>query len=164
MLLARADETIMEQQVMCVVDALPQSSCAALDQKCICADTHFASLVTPCIKEKCSIKEALSKADNPSGKDEETLDSSTVILTWYLLHETGAANQSATSCGVVVPDNRALPRFLTGFLFVLPTAFIVIRIANKIINPYPLGADDITAFIGYVGGSLNLLAARGIDV
>ncbi|KAF6811587.1 CFEM domain-containing protein [Colletotrichum musicola] len=107
--------------VICAAGALPKSSCPDLDQKCLCADTNFASLVTGCIKEKCTIAEALR-----------------------------AANQSANSCGVVVDDNRSLPRFLTGFLFVLPTVFIGIRIANKIVNPSPLGADDYTAFIGYI--------------
>ncbi|KAF6831960.1 CFEM domain-containing protein [Colletotrichum plurivorum] len=120
--LASADiKTYPNCAVVCAVDALPKSTCPALDQKCLCADANFAGLVANCIKEKCSITDALN-----------------------------AANQSANSCGVVVDDNRSLPRFLTGILFVLPTVFIGIRIANKIINPSPLGADDYTAFIGYV--------------
>lgn len=57
---------------------------------------------------------------------------------------------SANACGVTVADNTALPRYLTGILFALPTLFIGTRILNKVLNPLPWGADDFMAITGYV--------------
>ncbi|KAH9230655.1 hypothetical protein K456DRAFT_1918120 [Colletotrichum gloeosporioides 23] len=107
-------------QVICVMDALPRSPCRALDAACLCADTTFTDLVAPCIKVKCTMAERLD-----------------------------SVRVSATACGVTVADNTALPRYLTGILFALPTVFIGIRILNKILNPLPWGADDFMAIIGY---------------
>ncbi|KAF4492425.1 hypothetical protein CGGC5_v001892 [Colletotrichum fructicola Nara gc5] len=107
--------------VICVMDALPRSPCRALDAACLCADTTFMDLVAPCIKVKCTMAERLD-----------------------------SVRVSATACGVTVADNTALPRYLTGILFALPTVFIGIRILNKILNPLPWGADDFMAIIGYV--------------
>ncbi|KAF4848631.1 hypothetical protein CGCSCA4_v004822 [Colletotrichum siamense] len=107
--------------VICVMDALPRSPCRALDAACLCADTTFTDLVAPCIKANCTMAERLD-----------------------------SVRVSATACGVTVADNTALPRYLTGILFALPTVFIGIRILNKILNPLPWGADDFMAIIGYV--------------
>ncbi|KAL3297476.1 CFEM domain-containing protein [Colletotrichum asianum] len=107
--------------VICVMDALPRSPCRALDAACLCADTTFTDLVAPCIKANCTMAERLD-----------------------------SVRVSATACGVTVADNTALPRYLTGILFALPTVFISIRILNKILNPLPWGADDFMAITGYV--------------
>ncbi|TDZ29026.1 hypothetical protein C8035_v004595 [Colletotrichum spinosum] len=107
--------------VVCVLDALPQSRCSGLDQKCLCTDLGFTHIVTACVTANCTISERLA-----------------------------AAKGSADNCGITTEDNRALPRFLTGILFVLPTAFIIIRLVNKWANPSPWAADDTTAMIGYV--------------
>ncbi|TEA21581.1 hypothetical protein C8034_v005708 [Colletotrichum sidae] len=107
--------------VVCVLDALPQSRCSGLDQKCLCTDLGFTNLVTACVTANCTISERLA-----------------------------AAKGSADNCGITTEDNRALPRFLTGILFVLPTVFIIIRLVNKWVNPSPWAADDTTAMIGYV--------------
>ncbi|KAF4903554.1 hypothetical protein CGCVW01_v013113 [Colletotrichum viniferum] len=106
--------------VICVMDALPRSPCPALDGACLCADTTFTDLVAPCIKANCTMAERLD-----------------------------SVRVSATACEVTVADNTALPRYLTGILFALPTVFIGIRILNKILNPLPWGADDFMAIIGY---------------
>ncbi|KAF4831105.1 hypothetical protein CGCTS75_v005316 [Colletotrichum tropicale] len=107
--------------VICVMDALPRSPCRAFDAACLCADTTFTDLVAPCIKANCTMAESLD-----------------------------SVRVSATACGVTVADNTALPRYLTGILFALPTVFIGIRILNKILNPLPWGADDFMAITGYV--------------
>ncbi|KAF5528565.1 hypothetical protein CGCA056_v001762 [Colletotrichum aenigma] len=107
--------------VICVMDALPRSPCRALDAACLCADTTFTDLVAPCIKANCTMAELLD-----------------------------SVRVSANACGVTVADNTALPRYLTGILFALPTLFIGIRILNKVLNPLPWGADDFMAITGYV--------------
>ncbi|KAL0931313.1 CFEM domain-containing protein [Colletotrichum truncatum] len=107
--------------VQCVLEALPKSSCPGLDQACLCNDTEFTKHLAPCLKDSCSTAERINMAKSSAG-----------------------------ACGVKVSDDRALPRFLTGILFILPTAFIGIRIANKIMNPSIWGADDITAVLGYI--------------
>ncbi|KAK1536448.1 CFEM domain-containing protein [Colletotrichum costaricense] len=53
------------------------------------------------------------------------------------------------NCGFPLTDNTAIPRFLTGTLFILPVIFMCIRILNKFVNPSPWGADDVCIFIGF---------------
>ncbi|KXH28860.1 CFEM domain-containing protein [Colletotrichum simmondsii] len=54
------------------------------------------------------------------------------------------------NCGFPLTDNTAIPRFLTGTLFILPFIFMCIRLLNKFVNPSPWGADDVCIFIGFV--------------
>lgn len=65
-------------------------------------------------------------------------------------------------CGFPLTDNTAIPRFLTGTLFILPVIFMCIRILNKLVNPSPWGADDFCVFIGFVSRTLDCHAAVAI--
>ncbi|KAK1689893.1 hypothetical protein BDP55DRAFT_691324 [Colletotrichum godetiae] len=105
----------------CIVDALPHSPCTGLNQTCLCADPVFSDDVGACVKSGCTVKEGLIVAN----------------MTW-------------ANCGFPVTDNTAIPRFLTGTLFILPVIFMCIRIVNKFVNPSPWGADDICVFVGFV--------------
>ncbi|EQB48933.1 hypothetical protein CGLO_11775 [Colletotrichum gloeosporioides Cg-14] len=107
-------------EVACIIDALPQSPCSGLNQTCLCADPVFNEEVSGCVKQGCTVSEALNVAN----------------MTW-------------ADCGFPLTDNTAIPRYLTGFLFILPVAFISIRLLNKAISPSPWGADDACALAGF---------------
>ncbi|KAF9881034.1 CFEM domain-containing protein [Colletotrichum karsti] len=106
--------------VSCIVKGLPQSPCTGMNQTCLCADPVFNDVVGACLKTGCTVKEQLSAAN----------------LTWV-------------NCGFQLTDNTKLPRFLTGLLFILPTVFIIIRLANKWVNPSSWAADDLAILLGY---------------
>ncbi|WQF84406.1 Putative extracellular membrane protein, CFEM [Colletotrichum destructivum] len=105
----------------CIAEALPQSSCIGEDLACLCADVRFNGQVEACVTAACTVKESLIVANT----------------TW-------------TSCGFPLADNTALPRFLAGFLFLLPALFILARLLNKKINPSPWGADDTCIMFAFV--------------
>ncbi|KAF5507921.1 putative serine esterase [Colletotrichum aenigma] len=107
-------------EVACIIDALPQSPCSGLNQTCLCADPVFNEEVSACVKQGCTVSEALNVAN----------------MTW-------------ADCGFPLTDNTAIPRYLTGFLFILPVTFISIRLLNKAISPSLWGADDACALAGF---------------
>ncbi|CCF35264.1 CFEM domain-containing protein, partial [Colletotrichum higginsianum] len=105
----------------CIAEALLQSSCIGEDLACLCADVRFNGQVEACVTAACTVKESLIVANT----------------TW-------------TSCGFPLADNTALPRFLAGFLFLLPAVFIFARLLNKKINPSPWGADDACIMFAFL--------------
>ncbi|KAK1503719.1 CFEM domain-containing protein [Colletotrichum abscissum] len=119
--------------VTCIVDALPQSPCTGLNQTCLCADPVFNDNVGACVNSGCTVKDGLIVAN----------------MTW-------------ANCGFPLTDNTAIPRFLTGTLFILPVIFMCIRILNKFVNPSPWGADDVCIFIGFVSQILDCHVAAPI--
>ncbi|KAF6801207.1 CFEM domain-containing protein [Colletotrichum sojae] len=106
--------------VSCIIKALPQSPCTGMNQTCLCADPVFNDDVAACLKTGCTVREQLNTAN----------------LTW-------------ADCGFPLTDNANLPRFLTGFLFVLPAVFIVIRMMNKWVNPSSWAGDDISILLAF---------------
>ncbi|KAE9579566.1 hypothetical protein CGMCC3_g4409 [Colletotrichum fructicola] len=115
--------------VACIIDALPQSPCSGLNQTCLCADPVFNEEVSGCVKQGCTVSEALNVAN----------------MTW-------------ADCGFPLTDNTAIPRYLTGFLFILPVTFISIRFLNKAISPTPWGADDACALAGFVSDPYSVVS------
>ncbi|CAI0648722.1 unnamed protein product [Colletotrichum noveboracense] len=68
------------------------------------------------------------------------------------------ANMTWADCGFPLTDNTAIPRYLTGFLFILPVTFISIRFLNKAISPTPWGADDACALAGFVSDPYSIVS------
>ncbi|CAI7631360.1 unnamed protein product [Penicillium glandicola] len=44
----------------CMVTSVPQSSCEATNQTCLCSDTHYAAVLQECVLANCTIRESLT--------------------------------------------------------------------------------------------------------
>ncbi|KAK1979899.1 hypothetical protein LZ30DRAFT_724896 [Colletotrichum cereale] len=106
----------------CVLEAIPQTPCAATNQTCLCQDLSFSRLVEPCVGERCTIKESLVTA-NITAKNCDFPD----------------ANES----------ERVKLTSMTLF-FILPTVSIILRMIVKSVKWSAWGADDSTILPAYV--------------
>ncbi|KAK2035205.1 CFEM domain-containing protein [Colletotrichum zoysiae] len=107
--------------VNCILQEIGRSSCYITNQTCICHDKILAGHVQTCVQAKCTVKEILV-----------------------------AQNQSMTACGVAPTQHDGVMQWFRGLLFCLPTLFIIIRVANKLMKISPWGWDDLTILIAYV--------------
>ncbi|CAG8052529.1 unnamed protein product [Penicillium olsonii] len=48
------------EKLKCMVTSVPQSSCAPTDQKCLCVDTHYTTILEECVVASCTIRESLT--------------------------------------------------------------------------------------------------------
>lgn len=44
----------------CMMSSMPRTSCAATDQKCLCTDTKYTTVLEECVLASCTIRESLS--------------------------------------------------------------------------------------------------------
>ncbi|WDK09131.1 CFEM domain-containing protein [Colletotrichum graminicola] len=106
----------------CILQALPQTTCAATNQTCLCHDSTLSRLVEPCISAGCTIKEALV-----------------------------TANITSKSCGFPEGDDSARATLASlNLLTILPTVSIILRMKVKIRRWSAWGADDSTIVAAYV--------------
>ncbi|UQC90798.1 CFEM domain-containing protein [Colletotrichum lupini] len=107
--------------ISCALSALPQSPCTISNQTCLCVDPTFNRLVGDCVKDACTIKEALAVTN----------------LTW-------------SSCGFPLTDRTSTARYTTIFLFILPVVFMAIRLSARFMRLAPWGAEDTAICIAFV--------------
>jgi len=57
----RLRQVTNRMQLSCMNDLIPQSTCAATDQACICTNSDLQAQLTACVTASCTVKEALSE-------------------------------------------------------------------------------------------------------
>ncbi|KAF9873071.1 CFEM domain-containing protein [Colletotrichum karsti] len=128
--------------VSCMIKALPQSTCAATDQTCLCVDPKFNAAVQPCIQQTCTIKESL-------------------IIT----------NATWSQCNFPLTDQTAKIHWIGGVVTFITVAFMVMRLVSKAMKLSTWGADDtaiVIAFALFIGFYVELFyfvrAGLGKDI
>ncbi|KAK2009728.1 hypothetical protein LZ32DRAFT_513089, partial [Colletotrichum eremochloae] len=118
--------------VRCVLKVIPQTSCAATNQTCLCQDSSFFRLVEPCVSVNCTIKEALV-----------------------------TKNMTSKRCNLPKIDESDKLIHIN-LLIILPTIAIIIRMIVKLQRWSAWGPDDSTIVPAYVSKVLpSSTLARG---
>ena len=111
-------------QIECFITAVQNSPCTIANQTCVCHDKDLSAQATVCIKESCTVREALS-----------------------------TKNLTSTSCGLT-PNTRPsyIPVFMT--FTALCAISVLLRVAARLKAGYPVWWDDFIITLSFVGSTL----------
>ncbi|KAH8895519.1 hypothetical protein GQ53DRAFT_53014 [Thozetella sp. PMI_491] len=114
----------------CFLDAFPETSCDPLDTPCLCLDAKYNQLVESCVRESCTVKEALV----------------TKRITWL-------------ECDFPLSDKSRTTLLMQVLLFTLESLAFLTRLVSKVMKLSPWWWDDTTIAIAYVSKIGFLIAS-----
>ncbi|KAK1997747.1 integral membrane protein [Colletotrichum falcatum] len=107
--------------INCMLEALPATTCSAVDQACLCSDEVFNAAVAPCVRSQCSIKEGLA-----------------------------ATNASYAQCGIPSRDQTSKVRWVSTVVIACASGFMAMRLTTKAAKLSVWGHDDTAAVVAFV--------------
>lgn len=113
--------TFPQCAISCLTTAIENSSCAITNQTCLCYDEALNAEATACIRDSCTVREALS-----------------------------TKNSTSTSCGISPATGPSyVPVFMT--MTVLCAVSILLRVVARMRAGYPVWWDDFIISLSFLG-------------
>ncbi|CZR68873.1 related to integral membrane protein PTH11 [Phialocephala subalpina] len=121
--------------VICLANAVVNSTCSPTDQQCICTDAPLNAQVNVCVQSTCTIKESLK----------------------------ATLNVTSTACGHPIRDRRLLYNVISNVFGVSSGVAVVLRLLSRYLADSRLWLDDYTIlFVMAIGIPSSVINVHGL--